>query len=64
MHGDQGCNLRKNLGATFAMGGRSPPPGGDRVKVSENLGATEVALGAPVDTSLVSIQEQIMMVLV
>ena len=30
-----------------------PPPGWDRVKVSENLGATTVALVAPVDTSLV-----------
>ena len=29
-------------------------PGGDRVKVSENLGATEVAPVAPVDTSLTS----------
>ena len=29
-----------------------PPPGGDRVKVSENLGATSVAPVAPVDTSL------------
>ena len=31
----------------------SAPPGGDRVKVSENLGATEVAPVAPVVTSLV-----------
>ena len=30
----------------------SAPPGGDRVKVSENLGATSVAPVAPVDTSL------------
>jgi hypothetical protein len=29
-----------------------PPPGGDRVKVSQNLGATWVAPVAPVDTSL------------
>ena len=29
-----------------------PPPGRDRGKVSENLGATAVALVAPVDTSL------------
>ena len=27
-------------------------PGGDRVKESENLGATSVALVAPVDSSL------------
>jgi len=30
------------------------PPGGDRVKESENLAATAVAPGAPVDTSLQS----------
>ena len=30
----------------------SAPPGGDRVKVSESLGATSVAPVAPVDTSL------------
>ena len=30
----------------------APPPGGDRVKVTENLGATSVAPVAPVDTSL------------
>ena len=29
-----------------------PPPGWDRVKVSENLGATAVAPVAPADTSL------------
>ena len=29
----------------------SAPPGWNRVKVSENLGATPVALVAPVDTS-------------
>ena len=34
------------------MVGRICPPGGDRVKVSENLGATSVAPVAPVDTSL------------
>ena len=32
----------------------SAPPGGDRVKVSENLGATSVAPVAPMDTSLQS----------
>ena len=32
----------------------SAPPGGDRVKVSEYLGATSVAPVAPVDTSLTS----------
>ena len=31
----------------------APPPGWDRVKVSENLSATEVAPVAPADTSLV-----------
>ena len=30
----------------------SAPPGWDRVKVSENLGATSVAPVTPVDTSL------------
>ena len=45
----QGRNRRKNLDATSAMVGRICPPVGDRVKVSENLGATSVA---PVDTSL------------
>ena len=35
---------------------KSAPPGGDRVKVSENLGATSVAPVAPVDTSLHYIQ--------
>ena len=50
----QGRNRRENLDATTAMVGRicPPPPGGDRGKVYENLGATSVALVAPVDTSL------------
>ena len=43
---------RENLDATSAMVGRICPPGGDRVKVSENLGATWVAPVAPADTSL------------
>ena len=34
------------------MVGRICPPGWDRVKVSENLGATSVAPVAPADTSL------------
>ena len=42
----------ENLVATSAMVGRIWPHGGDRVKVSENLGATAVAPIAPVDTSL------------
>ena len=33
-------------------GGKNPPPGGNRVKVSENLGATVVVPVAPVNTSL------------
>ena len=42
----QGRNRRENLVATSAMVGRiCPPPAGDRVKVSENLGATAVARG-------------------
>ena len=49
----QGRNHGKNLGATSAMVGRiCPPPGCNRVKVSQNLGATAVAPVAPVDTSL------------
>ena len=36
----QGHNHRENLDATSAMVGRICPPGGDRVKLSENLGAT------------------------
>ena len=40
----QGRNHEENLDATYAMVGRiCPPPGGDRVKVSQNLGATQVA---------------------
>ena len=50
----QGRNHRENLVATSAMHrwAESAPHGGDRVKVSENLGATAVAPVAPVDTSL------------
>ena len=54
-HLDQGGNHRENLVATSAMVGRICPHGGDRVKVSENLGATAVAPVAPVDTSLLFI---------
>ena len=48
----QGRNSRENLDATSAMVGRICPPGGDKVKVSENLDATSFAPVAPVDTSL------------
>ena len=48
----QGRNHRENLGATAPMVGRICPPDWNRVKVSENLGATAVASVAPVDTSL------------
>ena len=52
-HNYQGRNHWENLGSTSAMVGRiCPPPGWDRVKVSENLGATAVAPVAPADTSL------------
>ena len=34
---------------------KSALPGGDRVKVSENLGATSVAPVAPLDTSLIKV---------
>ena len=50
----QGRNHMKNLGATSAMVGRICPPGCNRVKVSQNLGATAVAPVAPVDTSLLN----------
>ena len=33
----------------------APPPGCNRVKVSQNLGATAVAPVAPVDTSLIKL---------
>ena len=57
----QGRNRRENLDATSAMVGRiCPPPGGDRVKVSENLGATSVAPVAPVDTSLHSVMKYLL----
>ena len=46
----QGRNHGKNLGATSAMVGRICPPGCNRVKVSQNLGATVVASVAPLDT--------------
>ena len=51
----QGRNRREYLDATSAMVGRicpPPGPGRDRVNVTENVGATEVAPVAPVDTSL------------
>ena len=54
----QGRNRRENLDATSAMVGKicpPPSPGGDRVKVSENLGATSVTPVTPVDTSLTKI---------
>ena len=52
---DQGRNLKENFGATMPMVGRicPPPPGWNRVKESENLGATLVAPVAPLDTSLI-----------
>ena len=43
----------ENLGATAPMVGRICPPGWNRVKVSEILGATGVAPVAPVNISLV-----------
>jgi hypothetical protein len=52
MYTRQGRNHGENLGSTSAMVGRICPPGWDRVRVSENLGATSVAPVAPVDTSL------------
>ena len=51
-YAEQGRNHGKNLGATSAMVGRICPPGCNRVKVSQNVGATAVAPVASVDTSL------------
>ena len=48
----QGRNHKENLGFTSAIVGKIGPPGWDRVRVSENLGATSVATVAPVVTSL------------
>ena len=57
----QGRNHRENLGATAPMVGRiCPPPGWNRVKVPENLGATSVTPVAPVDTSLVDLDLAVM----
>ena len=42
----------ENLGATSPMVGRICPLGWNRVKVSENVGATVVAPVVPVVTSL------------
>ena len=51
----KGRNPGENLVAIFAMVGsicspNDPPTGGDRVRVSENLGVTTIVLVAPVDT--------------
>ena len=53
----QGRNHGKMLAATSAMVGRICPPGWNRVKVSENLGATAVATVAPADTSLIWVEK-------
>ena len=50
-------NHGENLVATFAMVGsicppNHLPPGGDTVRVSENLGVTKIVPVAPVDTFL------------
>ena len=49
----QRCNRGEIFGATSAMLAESVPPGGNRVKVSENLCVTAVAPAAPVDPSLI-----------
>ena len=50
---DQRRNRGEIYGATSAMVGQNlPPPGWNRVKASENLGATAVAPVAPAVTSL------------
>ena len=49
----QRCNRGEIFGATSAMVGQNlPSPGWNRVKASENLGATAVAPVAPAVTSL------------
>ena len=50
----QGRNQGENLVASSAMQwwAKSAPPGGDRLKIPENFGATAVLPVAPVDTSL------------
>ena len=48
IYSNQGRNHRENLGATTLMVGRICPPSWNKVKVSENLGATAVAPVAPV----------------
>ena len=48
----QGRNHGENLGSTLRWWAESSPPGWDRVKISENLGAIAVAPDAPADTSL------------
>ena len=49
----QRCNRGETFGATYSMlGVESAPPGWNRVKGSENLGATAVAPVAPAVTSL------------
>ena len=53
-HISKGHNHGEKLIATSAMVDRICPPGGDRVKVSENLGGTDVEPVTPVDTSLTS----------
>ena len=48
----QGRNQGGNLVGTSVVVGTICPPGGNRVKVSENLGATGVVPVTPADTSL------------
>ena len=52
----QRCNSGEIFGATSAMLGQNLPPlppGWNRVKISENLGATGVTLVSPVVKSLI-----------
>ena len=55
----QRCNRGEIFGAPLRCWGRicPPPLGWNRVKVSENLGATTVVPVAHADTSLLSLQK-------
>ena len=54
VHVNQRCNRGEIFGATHSVvGAESAPPGWNRVKVSEILGATAVAPVAPAVMSLI-----------
>ena len=59
----QRCNHGKFFGATSTMVGSAPLPCCNRVKASENLGATTVTLVAPEVTSLWGVTNQDLLLL-